>query len=68
MLAKMRRRAIIGNPCQVGARLEEMSEEFGVDEFVVLTICHDPEARKRSYELVAEALDLSPQPQAEAGG
>jgi len=68
MLAKMRRRAVIGNPCQVGARLEEMSEEFGVDEFVVLTICHDPEARKRSYELVAEALDLSPQPRAEAGG
>ena len=58
MLKKMRRRAVIGDPGQVRERLEEMSEEFGVNEFVVLTICHDPQARLRSYQLLAEAFDL----------
>ena len=35
-------------------------DPFAVDEVVVLTICHDFEARKRSYALLAEAFDLKP--------
>ena len=53
LLAKMRKRAVVGDPEQVHRRLAEMKTQFGVDEFVVLTICHDPEARKRSYQLLA---------------
>ncbi|MDP9020948.1 MAG: LLM class flavin-dependent oxidoreductase, partial [Actinomycetota bacterium] len=29
-----------------------------VDELVVLTVCHDPRARLRSYDLLAEAFAL----------
>lgn len=58
--------AAVGTPEQVKARLERMAETYGVDEIVVLTICHDPQARRHSYELLAEAFGL--QPRAEATG
>ena len=34
-----------------------MVQEFGVDELVILTICHDPAARLRSYQLLSEYLN-----------
>jgi luciferase family oxidoreductase group 1 len=52
------RRLAIGNPDEVRVQLEELAERYGVDELVVLTICHDHAARVRSYELLAEAFDL----------
>jgi luciferase family oxidoreductase group 1 len=55
-----RRRQVIGEPKQVKARLLALAESYGVDEIVVLTICHDFAARKRSYALLAEAFGLSP--------
>jgi hypothetical protein len=36
----------------------ELAERYEVDEVIVLTITHDYEDRKRSYELLAEAFDL----------
>jgi len=54
----MRERSIHGTPAQVKARLEALAKEYGVDEFVVVTITHDFAARLRSYELLAEAFDL----------
>jgi hypothetical protein len=33
-----------------------VAAEYGADEVVVLTITHDHDARKRSYELIAEAF------------
>jgi hypothetical protein len=39
-------------------RLEELGERCGVSEFVVLTITHDFTARRRSYELLAQAFGL----------
>jgi hypothetical protein len=36
--------------------LVALAESYGVDELVILTVCHDPAARRRSYELVAEAF------------
>jgi luciferase family oxidoreductase group 1 len=56
------RRAIIGRPEKVRAGLEEIASDYGADEVIVVTITHDHEARRRSYELLAEAMDLSPQP------
>jgi luciferase family oxidoreductase group 1 len=50
------RRLAIGNPDEVRVQLEELAEGYGVDELVVLTICHDHAARVRSYELLAEAF------------
>jgi alkanesulfonate monooxygenase SsuD/methylene tetrahydromethanopterin reductase-like flavin-dependent oxidoreductase (luciferase family) len=56
-----RTRHIIGTPEMVRERLTAMSEEYAAEEFVVNTIVHDPTARLRSYELLAEAFDLMPQ-------
>jgi alkanesulfonate monooxygenase SsuD/methylene tetrahydromethanopterin reductase-like flavin-dependent oxidoreductase (luciferase family) len=54
------RRAIIGTPEKVRAALEELAEEYGADEVIVVTITHDHGARRRSYELIAEAFGLEP--------
>ena len=53
-----RRRTIAGSPETVKARLLALGREYGVDEFVVVTITHDPAARRRSYELLAQAFGL----------
>jgi luciferase family oxidoreductase group 1 len=57
-----RRRAIIGDPARVRAGIEEVAEEYGADEIAVVTITHDHAARRRSYELLAQAFDLSARP------
>ena len=58
--AANRNRHIIGTPEMVHERLTAMAEEYAVEEFVVNTIVHDPAVRLRSYELLAEAFDLTP--------
>jgi len=63
----MRRLSIHGTPEQVKARLLAMAEEYDVDEFVVVTITYDFAARVRSYELLAEAFNLTPAPAAATG-
>ena len=55
-----RRRAIIGDPEQVRAGLESVALQYGADELMVVTITHDHDARRRSYELIAEAFGLMP--------
>ena len=40
--------------------LERAAEEYGADELVVVTITFDHQARRRSYELLAEAMELEP--------
>ena len=52
------RRAVIGSPAKVRAGLEELAQAYGADEVIVVTITHDHQARRRSYELIAEAFDL----------
>ena len=52
------RRAIIGSPETVRAGLLAICEEYGAEEAIVLTITHDHGARRRSYELIAEAFGL----------
>jgi luciferase family oxidoreductase group 1 len=53
-----RRRTIAGSAEQVRARLLALASEYGVEELVVVTITHDPKARLRSYELLAQAFGL----------
>jgi luciferase family oxidoreductase group 1 len=53
--SEQRRRAIVGTPDQVREGLEAVAAEYGADEVMVLTITHEHEARRRSYELIAEA-------------
>jgi luciferase family oxidoreductase group 1 len=52
------RRAVIGAPETVRAGLEQVAAEYGAEEVLVLTITHDHDARRRSYELIAEAFGL----------
>ncbi|MEA2322671.1 MAG: hypothetical protein QOD81_2521 [Solirubrobacteraceae bacterium] len=61
------RRAVVGSPAKVRADLEEVASQYGADEVVVVTITYDHHARRRSYELIAEAFDLDAAPAA-AGG
>jgi luciferase family oxidoreductase group 1 len=55
---KSDRRAVIGSPETVRAGLEAVATEYGADELLVLTITHEHAARRRSYELIAEAFGL----------
>lgn len=45
---------IVGSPARVGQRLHQISEELRPDELMISTNVAEPEARLRSYELVAE--------------
>ena len=54
-----RRRTVAGTPEQVRARLLAMADEYGADELIIVTITHDPKARLRSYELLAQAFELA---------
>jgi luciferase family oxidoreductase group 1 len=49
------RRGVVGSPETVRAGVEQVAEEYRADELVLLTTTFDHEARRRSYELVAEA-------------
>jgi len=51
--------AAIGTPEQVRDKLFSLADAFGADELMTVTITHDFEARKRSYELLADAFKLS---------
>jgi luciferase family oxidoreductase group 1 len=52
------RRAVVGSPETVRAGLEAVAAEYGTDHLMVLTITHEHEARRRSYELIAEEFGL----------
>ncbi len=53
-------RAIVGDPATVRSRIEETARAYGAEEVIVVTITHDHAARRRSYELIADAFALSP--------
>jgi luciferase family oxidoreductase group 1 len=53
------RRSIVGRPERVEAGIRAAAEEYGVDEVMVVTITYDHDARRRSYELLAEAFSTS---------
>src|SRR6185503_10451995 len=56
--APLRRRTIVGTADQVRAGIEEAAAEYGAEEVIVVTITYDHGARRRSYELIAEAFGL----------
>lgn len=55
-----RHSAIVGNPDEVKQQIEDVAARYGVNDISIVTICHDPKAGIRSYELVAEAFGLAP--------
>jgi luciferase family oxidoreductase group 1 len=54
-----KRRGIVGAPDAVKEGLDSVAAEYGADELMVVTITYDHDARRRSYELVAEAFALA---------
>jgi luciferase family oxidoreductase group 1 len=53
---RRRRRGVVGSPEQVRSGIEALAQEYGAEEVIVLTITYDHAARRRSYELIAEAF------------
>jgi luciferase family oxidoreductase group 1 len=60
LVRRNRQRCIWGTGEQVRDGLLALGAAYGVDEFVVLTICPVFEARLRSYELLADAFGIRP--------
>src|SRR5256885_704651 len=58
IVEQARRRTIAGAPAEVRERLRALADAYGVDELVIVTITHDPKARRRSYELLARVFGL----------
>ena len=56
---RIRSRAIFGTPDVVGAKLRALAAEHQVDEIAVLSTVHDPEARRRSYKLLADEFGMT---------
>jgi luciferase family oxidoreductase group 1 len=57
---RMRRRAVVGAPEKVRAGIEDVVREYGAEEAMIVTITYDHAARRRSYELIAEAFRVAP--------
>jgi luciferase family oxidoreductase group 1 len=53
------RRRIVGSPETVRTGIEEVVSAYGADEAIIVTITHDHQARRRSYELIADAFGLA---------
>jgi luciferase family oxidoreductase group 1 len=51
-----RRRTIVGSPAVVRAGIEKVAAEYAAEEVMVVTITYDHAARRRSYELIAQAF------------
>ena len=57
-LAQMKDNALVGSATVVTEKLRSLAERLEVDEVVVITWTHDPEAQRHSYELLAQAFAL----------
>ncbi|HEX6036570.1 MAG TPA: hypothetical protein VFZ20_00990, partial [Longimicrobium sp.] len=53
-------RMIAGDPAQVRDELHRVAARYGLDELMIVTVTHDWPSRVRSYELIAEAMNLPP--------
>jgi luciferase family oxidoreductase group 1 len=62
------RRTIVGAIDKVRAQVEQLADDYGAEEVIVVTITFDHAARRRSYELLAEAFDLPAGPPAPVAG
>lgn len=55
MLAMKRQACSVGTADEVLSQLEGMAQALMIDEFMLVTLCADTDARMRSYELLARA-------------
>jgi len=62
-LARLKENAIVGSASTVASRLRQLARRLDVDEVVLITWTHEPQAQRRSYELLAREFSLSAQGQ-----
>lgn len=55
----LRKRMVTGAPATVRADLQRLAADYAVDELLVVAVTHDHAARRRSYELLADAFSLT---------
>jgi len=55
-------RYVVGAPEQVRDELAGIAKSLDVEELMILAVLHDQQARLRSYQLLAEAFNLSARP------
>jgi luciferase family oxidoreductase group 1 len=60
-IARQRTRLVVGAVEEVRKRLLALKEATQADELMITTMVYDHGARRRSYELLAEAFALTPQ-------
>ena len=53
-------RYVVGAPEQVRDELERIANDLQVAEVMIIAVVHDYQARLRSYQLIAEAVGISP--------
>lgn len=53
------RRFITGSPRRVRAEIEAVAAQYGAQEVLLVNILHSHEARRRSYQLIAEEFGLA---------
>jgi luciferase family oxidoreductase group 1 len=58
-IKSQRARLVLGNPDTVRKKLLRLAADYAADELMILTITGDYKTRRRSYELVAKAFELS---------
>jgi luciferase family oxidoreductase group 1 len=51
---------VVGDPAHVRERLEELAATTNADELMITTMTHGHAERIRSYELLADVMDLAP--------
>ena len=56
----LRRKAFVGSPATVAEQLKTLAQSLGLQELVVNTWAHDPQVRRRSYALLAQAMEQTP--------
>ena len=62
MMDQRLRSAVLGPPEQVASELQDLAEQFEVDELMLTTSTHNPLDREESFSLVAKALLQTPVP------
>ncbi|MCB1544361.1 MAG: LLM class flavin-dependent oxidoreductase, partial [Rhodoblastus sp.] len=60
LIRKHRRQLFVGTPAMVKARLDELAMATRADEIMITSPIYDHAARKRSYELMADAYEIAP--------
>jgi alkanesulfonate monooxygenase SsuD/methylene tetrahydromethanopterin reductase-like flavin-dependent oxidoreductase (luciferase family) len=53
---RTQRRTVVGPPEIVRSELEDVATKYGAGEVIAVNILYDHQARRRSYELLAQAF------------